>query len=299
MQAGIAGWLAQRRLPRIVLVAGLLPLELLGILSAAIVVMTAALSGWRVAALDCVFALALLGVIFMIGGGPWAQVMINGLATWSIAIVMGSLTGAFGTVTLAIQILLVIAMLGFTVFWISVADPIKFGENFLNQLSAQMAEFKVPVGSSESFLEMAPLVGGVIASMVVLTSIMALFLGNWWAGKVGGHPLGPMFLQLRLGYVIGAIAAVLGITTLVSSGAYAINLLIVLSVGFALQGLAVVHWHIGRRNWPWSAFIPVYGPLLLGNVFMVVNLLLLAAVGFVDNWFNLRPPSRGATGSAG
>ena len=294
MPNGIAGWLAERRLSRVLLVGGLLPLGLLGILSAAIVVMTTVLKGWRVAVIDCALALAIVSVLYFLVGGAWPQIAANGVATWSLALLLGALTGAYGSITLAVQALLVLTMLGVSIFHLSIPDPVDFWRDVLERFVAEMSEMGIALGPIDGFLSIAPLLGGLIGASVVISSVVALLIGCSWSGRAGGPALRPMFLQLRLGYVIGGIAAVAGVVTVVTQSALAASLLTVLGVGFALQGLAVVHWFIGERNLPWPVFIPVYGPLFLSNVFAVVNLLLLATIGFVDNWFKLKPtPNRG------
>ena len=66
------------------------------------------------------------------------------------------------------------------------------------------------------------------------------------------------------------------------------NLLMVLGSGFAVQGLAVLHWQARARNWPWPIMFMVYLPLLFGPIMISVAWLLFAALGFVDNWYGLR-----------
>ncbi|MFQ5636177.1 MAG: hypothetical protein ACE5G3_12715, partial [Gammaproteobacteria bacterium] len=66
------------------------------------------------------------------------------------------------------------------------------------------------------------------------------------------------------------------------------SVLLVLAVGFVYQGLAVVHWLVTARGLPWMFLIPVYLPFFMGASIAVTALFLLAAVGFVDNWYGLR-----------
>jgi uncharacterized protein YybS (DUF2232 family) len=78
------------------------------------------------------------------------------------------------------------------------------------------------------------------------------------------------------------LAAVFGLSSL------ATNCLLVLSMGFVIQGLAVMHWQVAERGWPWTFLLVVYLPFFMGALLSVTALFVLAAVGFVDNWYGLR-----------
>jgi hypothetical protein len=66
------------------------------------------------------------------------------------------------------------------------------------------------------------------------------------------------------------------------------DLLIILGTGFVLQGLAVVHWHGARRNWPRTWPWALYLPLGLLPALAGIELLLLALLGLLDNGYSLR-----------
>ena len=118
--------------------------------------------------------------------------------------------------------------------------------------------------------------------------MIALIIGAWWASGSGGPAFRDMFVQIRLGYVLGAVAVLAGVGTFFLPGETAGNALLVLGVGFVFQGLAVVHWLVSARGLPWVVLVPVYLPFFMGASISVMALFLLASVGFVDNWYNLR-----------
>ncbi|MEC7803810.1 MAG: hypothetical protein VX533_03040, partial [Pseudomonadota bacterium] len=64
---------------------------------------------------------------------------------------------------------------------------------------------------------------------------------------------------------------------------------LVLGTGFAFQGLAVIYWWSGSKQWPKGWWVALYFPLLLGPVARISEIVLLVAVGFIDNWYRLRP----------
>jgi hypothetical protein len=288
---GIGAWLAKKRIPRVALIAGLLPLGLLGLFSAAIVVTVATLKGWREAAADCLIAFAiLLVVVVAVGAGP-AQVLISAGSTWSMAVLLGGLTGTYASLTFSIQALIVIALLGLVVFSFAVPDAVAFWEGFLIDFAEQMSALGVQVADQDVLLSLAPVMSGMIATSLIVSSVVTLLLGSWWASRAGGPAFRPMFLRIRLGYVIGVIAALSGVATVLDAGPLAGSILLIVSMGFVLQGFAVIHWQVAERGWPWPFLLVLYLPFLLGSSLAVTALFMLAAIGFVDNWYGLRRTS--------
>lgn len=288
MRSGFGSWLIRHRGARIGLIAGLLPLPPTSVFSAAIVVAVTIARGWREALVDCVIALVVLSVVTTIAGGAWEQVLPSALPTWILAVWLGSLTGVYGSLALALQVLLVISLIGMAGFVIVVSDPIAFWERILTEFAAQMNEMGVQFAEPDALLALAPVMNGVVAASVVSSSMLALILGAWWAAAAGGPPFREMFTSIRLGYVLGGVAVIAGIAATFLPVQLAGNALLVLGIGFMFQGLSVVHWLVQARGLPWAVLIGVYLPFFMGASIMLVVLFLLAAVGFVDNWYGLR-----------
>jgi hypothetical protein len=294
MRKSFGIWLVERRVPRVALIAGLLPLGLLGILSAAIVVCVAGLKGWREATVDCLIALGILMILMVAMGAGWVQVAVSAASTWVAAVCLGSLTGAYASLTLSLQTILVLGVLGILLFVLTVPDSKSFWDRFLTDFIEQMASFGVDMAQPDVFLSLAPMMSGLVAASLIMSSIAALLLGSWWASGAGGPGFKAMFLQIRLGYVIGGMATIAGLGAIFGLGPTAGNVLMVLAIGFVFQGLAVAHWQVANRGWPWTFLLAVYVPFLLGASLAAVALLLFAGVGFVDNWYGLRRTSSGA-----
>jgi hypothetical protein len=288
MQSGFGRWVLEHRGARIGLIAGLLPLPLTSVLSAALVVAVTIARGWRDVLADCAIALVVLVAVTVSLGGAWGPVVASGVLTWSVAMFVGALTGLYGSLTLTLQALIVVGLLGLAVFVIAVTDPVDFWERVLTDLTGQMTQLGVQFSEPEALLELAPMMSGLFAASMVSSSILALLIGAWWAGGAGGPSFREMFVRIRLGYILGAVALLAGIAALLLPGDLAGNALLVLGIGFVFQGLAVVHWLVAVRGLPWMFLIPVYLPFFMGATIMVTALFLLATVGFVDNWYGLR-----------
>lgn len=284
-------WLAARRVPRIAFIAGFFHLGLFGIVSTGVVMLSAITRGWRVAVTDCLIAGGLLAGFAIAAGGPWQVLVLSAGTLWPVAIGLGSLTGQLGTLTLPIQALLLLASLLVVIFTLAVGDTTAYWADALEVMAAQLQAAGIEVGGADVLAAWAPLMTGLMAALVVISLILALMLGSWWAAAAGGPPFGEMFRRLRLGNVLGAAAALAGIASLAGAGQLASDLLLVLATGFVLQGLAVVHWQVRARRWPWPVLLAVYLPMLpilAGPGVAGATWLAVAAIGFVDNWFVLR-----------
>lgn len=287
-----AAWLAERRVPRILFVAGLFPFGLLGLLSAALVVMTAILRGWRLALEDCLAALLVLLALILVVAGSWQALVLSAGLSWGSAVLLGALAGRHASLTLPLQVLVLLGTAGVLLFAVLVGDPVAFWEPVLETLTAQLGELGLRFEDPGGLNRLAPSMTGLVAASAVVSSSLALVLGSWWAATAGGPRFATAFLGIRMGVVLGIIAALAGLAVLFGLGWLPASLLLVIGTGFAVQGIAVLHWQARARNWPWPVLAAVYLPLLFGPVLIALAWLIFAAVGFIDNWYGLR---RGGT----
>lgn len=286
MRSAFGSWLIEHRIARVSLVAALLPL--FGVISAAIVVSVAIARGWREGLADCLIALVIVMGLTALTGGGAPQVLFSSVSTWGIALLMGGLTGVTGSLTLAIQLVILLSCVAIIGFEIVVDDPTAFWEPILRVIAGQMQEFGVDLTNANALLDLAPIMSGLFVAGTIASSVVALLLGCWWSGGARNASFQDLFLGLRLGYIVGGIAAAAGVAALLGVQPLGGNLLLVAGVGFLFQGLAVVHWHVVRRGLPRVVLIPVYLPMFMGTSLMVMVLFLFAAVGFIDNWYGLR-----------
>lgn len=285
--AGVAEWLLERRPARVVLMAALFPMPLLAVVSAAIVALTAMARGWRVAAADAAMAVVLIGIMTAIAQGFWLQITFGAGLTWLVAGALGNLRRA-GSLNLAVQCAVLLGLAGALAFTIWSRDPRAYWEQVLLDLGERARMAGLEVGPADLMPAAAQLMTGMMAASAVASALAALFLATWWAGRMGAADFAGEFRQLRMGRVMGLLAAVTAALALTGLRTSVDDLLLVLGVGFVIQGLAVVHWHGARRQWPrgWSAFL--YLPLALVPALAVAELLILALIGLVDNAYELR-----------
>jgi hypothetical protein len=267
--------------------AALFPLPLLGLASAATAALVTQAQGWRVALADCSIALGLLLALTLVTGGEWLAIGLGAALTWLVSVGLGALRRS-AALTLAVQVAVLTGLAGVTAFALMVKDEQGYWAAVIREFAERATAAGMDLGPVESLLGLAGLMTGVVAASAVLTAVVALVLGSWWASQLGAGDVVPEFQALRMGRVIGALALLAVALSLTGWRSTADDLGLVLGAGFALQGLAVAHWQAAHRRWPrwWS--LVLYGPMLLLPALAGAALLLLAVVGVVDNGWSLR-----------
>lgn len=180
-------------------------------------------------------------------------------------------------------------------FYMAVETPAQWWLSFLRQAlgptlgdisATEMAQVEANLAS------LAQLMSGVMAAGLMATLIGCLLLGRWWQALLynpGGF--GDEFRKLRLGKVMAIAGVSLVLLYLLWSqaaegGAPLLrDLMVLLQVAFALQGVAIAHALLKQRGEHRGWLIALY---LLLVLFMGQVVLLLAIVGTVDNWFDFR-----------
>ncbi len=275
------------------IIAGLFPFPVVGLLSAAVVVMAATLRCPRAALQDCLLALPLLLGMGFLSGMNLLTLGLSAVISWSVWLGLGALAGRMQSLTLTVQAAVMLAVTALVVFLAAVGDPVAYWTPILEAWYRDLAEQGVNIPVVDMARQAALMSGGLFAFSLAGV-LLALLLGLRLARAAGGPESADRFSELRLGYVIGGLAAVAGLAGLAGWELY--GALLIFGVAFAYQGVAVLSWWAVRRSWPrgWW-WVLVLAPLLLAPLF-VIELALLAGIGFVDNWFGLRrrPPAAGS-----
>lgn len=285
---GLAGWLISNRWARVILVAATFPVPFTNLLSGALLVLTVRLAGWRQAGIDGLLAFGLLAAFLAGLGGTWQLPAAAAAGFWAGSVLAGHLLDRYGSLTLPCQVLVACGAAGVLLAGLLMPDAAGFWRPVLEELLGQAQLPGAPPGSDWTGL-VARQMNGLLAASTLVSIMLALLLGQWLASRGGGPDFGLQFASLRMGRVIGGAALAALALVLVGAGGLAGSLLLVFGVGFALQGLAVVHWTARQRRWPRAWPLAVYLPLALSPPVAGVELLLLAVLGFTDNWLSLRP----------
>ena len=130
--------------------------------------------------------------------------------------------------------------------------------------------------------------GSTLASFLALQTV-SLLLARWWQALLynpGGFA--QEFRQLRFGKLAANVALVIIVFALATANELAFNLFFIAIVLMMFQGLAVVHSLVAKCKLSPSLLTGVYILMLFTMLQGAIGLLLIALIGLLDNWLNLR-----------
>ena len=213
------------------------------------------------------------------------------LPVWALAMSLRRSASPARSIVLALLFGLML-LLG---FYLSIDNPTQWWLEMLHQLTEPMLQ-QVPSEElpqiEANLVELAGQMSGAMAAGMMASLLGCLLLGRWWQALLfnpGGF--GDEIRRLQLGKSLAAIALVLAAGHLLwqlgqddASGLLR-DLLALVQVAFALQGVAVAHAvvRLTMAHKGWLVVMYLLLVLFTGHV-----VLLLAIVGVLDNWFDFR-----------
>lgn len=127
---------------------------------------------------------------------------------------------------------------------------------------------------------------GLVATLLGICSIMSLFIGRWMQAKLynpGGFAI--EFNQLRIPKSFFFIIAVIVLVSAALSRNLMNDLLMVFSVIYFFQGLAILHYHILDKGYSQTLLFPVYLIIFFLPHYAIFG---LAGAGVMDTFLNFR-----------
>jgi hypothetical protein len=163
---------------------------------------------------------------------------------------------------------------------------------FIDNLSQQPSWQLNAAQTEQVSIRLSGLMTGLVAAGVCLNAILGIIIGRAWQSQLyNPGAFGTEFKQLRLGKAPAIFTAVLMAMALTTFGRYVpwlMDCLPVMLVVFGIQGLAIVHAivTIKQKSKAWLITIYVLLVIMLPQMVMI-----LASLGVIDQWFNLRARS--------
>jgi hypothetical protein len=197
--------------------------------------------------------------------------------------------------TVSLPLTLLVAALGGVVavllVYLALGDPVAWWQARIEETGLGEVLRRGTDTPDETLHMLASNLTGLLAMGMVLNWLVSLLIGRWWQSLLynpGG--LRDEFLALRLGRTAALAAVVLLAVGLIGRSVLAANLLVPISTVFALQGIAAIHGVMHRAGVGRGLLIAFYVLVLL---FSAQTMQLLAIVGIVDNWLDLRRRVKG------
>lgn len=284
----VAKWLVARPLNGVLVVAATSS-PYLGFLSAALLVVLVLHDGTRVAVLKAAAAAVLLAVIGVVVGTPPSVILAVAVVYWLPAVLLATLLTVTRSLTLTLQVSVLVAILGMLVFFGIVGDPVAFWETELgaaaemwrNMGAVELAD-SLTNGQSMLAAQMTMFIVTLLWTIYAATLVLGYKLFRQLPGETDRFG---RFRDLNFGRVLALIMALSSMVALVTHAAWLQNIAFVMFAVFWLQGLAILHWLHGAAILPGFAVALVYVLMLPLSAVVVIG---LAVLGYIDAWFDLR-----------
>ena len=288
MQALVA-WLVARPQNAVIALAATLLLPVLQMVSGVIMVLLILKQGSRTAVLEAAVAGVILALVALVTGSPLLQILVAALSTWVPAIMLGLVLQATRSLTLTVQVSVLVAALAVVGFYIVIDDLVAYWDPVMTVLlewtRANNLQEQAQLMESDPVMTANMLTMAIVLSTWMLYSVYLVF--GYWLYKLMPGESGDYgrFSDLNFGRVIALIMALLSLLAFVTGAAWLQSVAFVLFAVFWLQGLAVVHWLHSVGNLPLLVVIMTYVLLPFLHVFLIMA---LAVLGYTDAWFTFR-----------
>ncbi|MBT8084477.1 MAG: DUF2232 domain-containing protein [Woeseia sp.] len=286
----IAGWLTARPWNAVLGLSLSLLLPFAPVLSGAVMVLLVLANGLQRAALLALAAAAILAATFALFRNPVPPILMSALLAWVPVSILAVVLGRTGSLTLVLQVTVILALLATLGFHLVLGDPTGFWITKLGEVAATFKQmgFLQQAAVLETQRELiAPQMTVVFVFTVWSILVLVLVLGYALyqqlperSGRFG------RFGDLHFGRVLALAMAITSMLALFISASWLQNLAFVLFAIFWLQGLSLVHWLHSDGPLPMLVVVAVYVMLPFLNALLIM---MLAVLGYTDAWFNFRP----------
>lgn len=282
MQA-IAAWLVARPQNAVLGLAVTLLLPAPQLTSGVIMVLLVLAQGARLAVMEALMAAAVLLIVSLLFGVSIGSVATLMAGTWVPVLLLAVLLLGSRSLTLTMQVSVIVAVLAMLVFYAFVADPAAFWQPYVEHMKELARQNNLRL-KTELFSAEVMTISAVLAFWMLY--IIGLLLGYALYGRLPGETaVFGRFRDLSLGRVIAFTLALASVLAFLVDVSLVQNIALVLFVMFWVQGLAIVHWMHGEGILPLAALIAVYALLPFLQVLLITA---LAVFGYVDAWFGFR-----------
>jgi hypothetical protein len=279
----LASWLVARPQNAVLGLAITLLLPAPQLTSGVIMVLLVLAQGTKLAVIEASIAASVLLTVSLVFGVSIASIATLMAGTWVPVLLLAVLLVSSRSLTLTMQVSVIIAVLTMMGFYIVVVDPVAFWEPYVATMVELVKQNNLQLNTELLSAEVMT-VSAVLAFWMLYT--VGLLLG-YAVYKRLPRETGDFgrFRDLNFGRVIAFTMALTSMLAFVVDVTWLQNLAFVMFVIFWMQGLAIVHWMHGQGQLPLAAVIAVYALLPFLQVLLMT---VLAVFGYTDAWFGFR-----------
>ena len=286
----IATWLTARPWNAVLGLSLSLLLPFAPVISGAVMVLLVLANGPAQAGLQALGAAAVLAVTFALFGNPVPPLLVSAAIAWVPVAALAVIVGRTRSLTLALQVTVIVAVAATLGFFVFSADPTAFWIDRLGEIAASFEQMGL-AEQAEVLRSQRELIAPQMTMIFVFStwSLLALILVFGYAlyqqlqerrGRFG------RFVDLHFGRILALVMAVTSLLALFINAGWLQNVAFVLFAVFWLQGLALVHWLQDQGLVHKLVVVAMYVMLPFLNALLVM---VLAVLGYTDAWFNYRP----------
>lgn len=284
-----AAWLVTRPQNSILALAIALVMPLLQFAAGILIVTIAMQKGVRRALIDGAIAVAILAVVALLTRVPLPNLLLVSAVTLLPPLLLAGLMVHWRSVTLTLQVSVIVALLATLGLHGFLDDPAAFGDEILGNLIAlfeQAGLGPLAEGLRADRALIAPQMIMVVVSTNWLKYVVQLLLGYAiFQALPDKKGIFGRYCDLNFGRVLALVMVLAAILAFVLDAAWTRNLALVAFVVFWIQGLAIVHWLRAENRLPGFVVGLTYAMMLFFAPAMVAS---LALAGYVDAWFDFR-----------
>lgn len=289
----IAAWLVARPLNGALGLALMMLLPLAPVLSGLVMAHLVFAHGVRLPAIQGVAAGTALALFAVLVKASVGQAVASAIAWWVPVFALAALARYWRSMTLALQVSVIVAMTVTIGFFVVLGDP----TGYWNEVIATSIELARQAGLNEQADMLAE------SQALVVQQMTMLFVSTAWSFYVMVALLGyalyqalpgrtavyGRFCDLNFGRVLAMMMAVASVGAVITGSVWLQNLGFVAFTVFWLQGLAILHWLHAERRVPFFVLVLAYASLPFLNVLLVIT---FAVLGYMDAWFDFRARGR-------
>jgi len=279
----LASWLVLRPQNAVLGLAVTLLLPAPQLTSGVIMVLLVLAQGARLAVIEALIAAAVLLTVSLLFGVSIVSMTALIVGTWVPVLLLAMLLLGARSLTLTMQVSVIVTVVALLGFYVVVDDPAAFWQPYVMQMTELARQNNLQL-NTELFSAEVMTISAALAFWMLY--IIGLLLGYALyrrlpreTGEFG------RFRDLNFGRVIALTLALASVLAFLVDVAWLQNVAFVLFVMFWVQGLAIVHWLHGQGMLPLAALIAVYALLPFLQVLLMTA---LAVFGYTDAWFEFR-----------
>jgi len=279
----VASWLVARPQNAVLGLAVTLLLPAPQLTSGVIMVLLVLGHGMKLAVIEGSIAASVLLTVSLLLGLSIDSIAMLMAATWVPVLLLAVLLLGSRSLTLTMQVSVIVAILAMMVFFVVVPDPIAFWQPYMDIMAELVKQNNLQLNMELLSAEVMT-VSAVLAFWMLYTVGLLLGYALYRRLPQETRDFG-RFRELDFGRVIAITLALAALLAFVVDTDWLQNLAFVLFVTFWIQGLAIVHWMHGEGQLPLAAVIAVYALLPFLQVLLMT---VLAVFGYADAWFGFR-----------